>query len=192
MLAPSHARRPLAMIAAGLALVAALPFGLSRFAAAQDQEKPKADGAPRVAGRALSPEVFGEIMAGLKQTPGCVGTDFAQMQSGKLTIFAWFEDKKSVLAWHDGPAHRKLLEGFGMKGSKDYKAMTDIPDDAGPILVVASAVPPRPAADGKPAQNFQLGIELYAPLTGGVRFGGGSFAPEGFREAMKAKDGPAK
>lgn len=168
---------------AALTLITALPPA----ATAQDDARPRADDGVRIGGRSLSPEMFGEMMAGLKQTPGCLGTDAAQSQSGKYLIFAWFRDKKAAMAWHDGPAHQKMMATFGMKGNKEYEAMAGIADDVGPILVVASAVPPRPAAEGQPARDFQLGIELYAPLPGGIRFGGGSFAPEAFREAVQAK-----
>jgi quinol monooxygenase YgiN len=165
-----------------LTILVVPPLKFSRHPSGQNHS-PQTKGIP-VGGRAITPEMVREMVAGLKRSPGCLGADVGQTQSGKFLIFGWFDSKKAALAWHAGAEHQKMIETFAPDYGPGGVAMADLPDDVGPILVVASASPPKPGGDGQPARGFQLAIEIHAPLPGGVRFGGGGFAPDGFREAI--------
>lgn len=146
-------------------------------------EKAPAGGAPQTTG--LTPELIGAIMKGLRETPGCLGADIGQLQSGKNIIFGWFESKAAVMAWYDSPVHQRATR-IGYPGRDPNRiAMADVPDDVGPIMAVACAIPIPQAEQKEGKPTFKLGIELYAPLPGGVRFGDGSFAPTGFKAAKK-------
>jgi len=144
------------------------------------RERPVNRGGPVVAGG--MPTAMVEMMVkGLKATPGCLGVEIAQLQSGKVAIIAWFKDKAAAKLWYASPAHRGLQQA--MAGGYDPKRepMVDVPDNV-PLMVVAAASP-MPGVDGKPP-SMQVGIEIYTPCKGGVRFQGGSFAPDAFRDLI--------
>ena len=114
----------------------------------------------------------------IKATPGCLGVETAQTSSGKMVIFAWFENKKAALAWYYSQTHQMLVK-MGGGAARPRGPMADVPDDGKPIMAIASIVLARPQ-DGIPQKGLppvsQIAIELYTPLPGGLALGG-RFAP---------------
>src|SRR5215467_7389842 len=55
---------------------------------------------------------FPDLVGGLKATRGVLGVETARTSSGKMVIFAWFEDKKAALAWYYSDAHQALMQQF--------------------------------------------------------------------------------
>ena len=122
-----------------------------------------------------------DLIGALKATPGVLGVDAAQTLSGKQAIFAWFENKKAVLAWYYSDTHQKLMLQFSGGFKLAEKPLADVPDDGRPILAIASLKMAPNAAEPKDAGELrtsvtQISIELYAPLPGGIAVGG-RFAP---------------
>jgi len=118
----------------------------------------------------------------IKSTPGCLGVETAMTESGKMVIFAWFENKKAALAWYYSDTHQVLMKmGSGGAPPRPRGPMADVPDDGRPIMAIASIVLARPQ-DGIPQSGLppvsQIAIELYTPLPGGLA-AGGRFAPAG-------------
>jgi hypothetical protein len=140
--------------------------------------------APRFAVSAQSPAPAANPVMNLpaivKASPGVLGIETAQTESGKLVIFAWFENKKAALTWYYSQAHQSLMKMAG-GGSRSRTPMADVPDDGRPIMAIASLTLAKPAEgipqSGLPAVS-QIAIELYAPLPGGLA-AGGRFAPTG-------------
>jgi hypothetical protein len=118
---------------------------------------------------------FPDLVGPLKATPGCLGVETARTASGKMVIFAWFEDKKAVMRWYNSALHQQLVK---MAGPPDtgHVPLAGIADDIGPILAVASLTLSNEPPKGSPLPVSQIAIELYQPLPGGV-FVGGRFAP---------------
>ena len=114
----------------------------------------------------------------IKATPGCLGVETAQTSSGKMVIFAWFENKKAALAWYYSQTHQMLVK-MGGGSVRSRGPLADVPDDGKPIMAIASVILARPQ-DGIPQSGLppvtQISIELYAPLPGGLAVGG-RFAP---------------
>jgi hypothetical protein len=121
---------------------------------------------------------FPDLVGGLKATPGVLGVETARTSSGKMVIFAWFENKKAALAWYYSDAHQALMRQFSGSNRRPSGPMPDVPDDGRPILAVASLTMPSvpPAGGDLRAAVTQIAIELYAPLPGGIA-AGGRFAP---------------
>ena len=122
---------------------------------------------------------FPDLIGMLKATPGVLGVDAAGgTLNGKMVIFAWFENKKAVLAWYYSAGHQALMTQFSGSARRPGGPMADVPDDGRPILAIASLTMSNPAAAaGNPrAAISQIAIELYAPLPGGLA-AGGRFAP---------------
>ena len=119
-----------------------------------------------------------DLVGALKATPGCLGVETANTSSGKQVIFAWFENKKAVLAWYYSDTHVALMRQLaGSAAVRSREPLGDVPDE-GPVLTIASLTP-NPGA----AQGFsQIAVELYAPLPGGIA-AGGRFGPA----AMKVR-----
>lgn len=117
-----------------------------------------------------------QLIEGLKATPGCLGTEAAQTQSGKNVIFAWFENKKAVMAWYKSDAHQAAMEKFNLPPDAAHHPLEGIPDDSGPIMVAASLKFSGQPLPGTNAPVSEIAIELYSPLRGGIRLNGG-FAP---------------
>lgn len=120
---------------------------------------------------------FPDLVAGLKATDGCLGVETAQTSSGKNVIFAWFEDKQAALNWYYSDMHQGVMRQFFPQRT-DRKPMQDVPDDAGPIMAIASIT----FADASQFEETglpisQIAIELYQPVTGGIYLGG-RFAPD--------------
>jgi len=139
----------------------------------QMQSPPSASAPPENAG-APGGFNFEILVRGLQSTPGCLGTDVAQFQSGKLAIFAWFENKAAAVRWYNHPAHKGAMRGFfpdgGLSGADDVP-LAHIADDAGPLLVIATLTPNRQGGAGQPPLA-QISIEHYQPMPGGIAIGG--------------------
>jgi len=119
---------------------------------------------------------FPDLVAGLKATPGCLGVETARTTSGKMVIFAWFENKKAVLNWYQSDMHQGLVNQYAGGYRRPGGPLAGVPDDA-PVLAIASLTMPTPPTDGDlRAATTQIAIELYAPLPGGIA-SGGRFAP---------------
>jgi hypothetical protein len=121
-------------------------------------------------------KAFPDLVESLKKSPGCLGVETAKTSSGKAVIFAWFEDKKAALAWYKSDVHQEAMKQFLPDAKSGRKPLADVPDDGGPIMVVASVTPKEPTKDD-PTPFKQIAIELYQPLGEGLAIGG-KFAPE--------------
>jgi hypothetical protein len=60
-----------------------------------------------------------------------------QVQTGKEVIFSWFKDKESVGKWYFSEIHQKLMNKT-FPGKMFRTPLENVPDDSGPILVIAS------------------------------------------------------
>lgn len=119
---------------------------------------------------------FPDLVGPLKATPGCLGVETARTASGKMVIFAWFEDKKAVLRWYNSALHQQLVKMAGPPDSS-HVPLAGVAEDSGPILAIASlTMADAPASKALQLPVSQIAIELYQPLPGGV-FVGGRFAP---------------
>src|SRR5437764_13228132 len=133
---------------------------------------------------------FPDLVAALKETPGCLGVETARTASGKSVIFAWFEDKKAALAWFYSDTHREAMKRFLPDARSGRKPLADVPDDSGPIMAVASLTPNAKPTNDNPSPFKQIAIELYQPLGDGLAIGG-RFAPEKMKVPPR-KAGPKK
>jgi Antibiotic biosynthesis monooxygenase len=120
---------------------------------------------------------FPDLVAVLKESPGCLGVETARTASGKSVIFAWFEDKKAALAWYNSDTHQQTMKRFLPDFNSGRKPLADAPDDSGPIMAVASLTPNDKPTKENPSPFKQIAIELYQPLSGALAIGG-RFAPE--------------
>jgi quinol monooxygenase YgiN len=144
-------------------------------AAALSRSQDRPDSPPKAPPEALIQ--MPDLVSGLRKTPGCLGVDAARTMSGKNTIFAWFQDKKAVLAWYHSEMHQQAMDAF-MDQGEPRAPMTHIDDDSGPIMVIASITPAdAPVLEGVRLPVSAISIELYAPLPGGA-YVGGRFAPQ--------------
>src|SRR2546428_12408539 len=80
---------------------------------------------------------FPDLVAALKATPGCLGVETARTSSGKQVIFAWFENRRAVLKWYYSDAHQDAMKSF-FPGFESRKPLKEVPEDSGPIMVIAS------------------------------------------------------
>jgi quinol monooxygenase YgiN len=112
----------------------------------------------------------------LRRSPGCLGVEVARTESGKTVIFAWFEDKKAALAWYKSDVHQESMRRLFPDYVSSRKTLSDVPDDSGPIMAIASLTPKKPTKDD-PSPFKQIAIEIYQPLGNGISIGG-RFAPE--------------
>ena len=149
----------------GALVLATVVFGPS-FAAGQAPAQPAGGGFP-------------DLVGALKATPGVLGVETAQTSSGKQVIFAWFENKKAVLAWYYSDTHRSVQKMFA-PGSPARTPLADVPDDGQPILTIASLTLKGAPGPGNPIPVSQIAIELYRPLPGGLA-AGGRFAPSAMK-----------
>ena len=118
-----------------------------------------------------------DLRAALNVIPGCLGTEAARTESGKEVIFAWFEDKQAVLRWYHSQIHQRTMRG-AFPDFEPRGPLKDVPEDVGPILVIASlTLTERAPAEGVSLSISQIAIELYRPLAGGLSFGG-RFSPD--------------
>lgn len=137
-------------------------------------QSPPAKAAPPAQQEARGGFNFEVLVRGLQSTPGCLGTEVAQFQSGKLAIFAWFENKAAARRWYDHPAHKGAMRGFfsdAELSGADHVPLAHIADDAGPLMVIATLTPNREGGPGKPPLA-QISIEHYQPMPGGIAIAG--------------------
>src|SRR5260370_42318609 len=93
-------------------LLSAMALGMFVAAVQADDYKPADAAAMQDASKTL--------LADLKATPGCLGVETAKTDSGKQVVFAFFENKKAVLAWYNSPTHQKLVGLLNPNRSKKY------------------------------------------------------------------------
>jgi hypothetical protein len=130
-----------------------------------------------------------DLVGALKASPGCLGVETARTASGKSVIFAWFEDKKAALKWYYGDTHQqvmKLLPDVKREG----KPLASVPDDSGPIMLVASVTLTGQQTKENPLPFKQIAIEVYQPLGPGLNIGG-RFTPEAVKVPPR-KEEPKK
>lgn len=133
--------------------------------------------------REVPPQDFPDpaaLVRALKQTPGCLGAELGRAESGKVLIFAWFENKQGLVNWYTGAAHRqRMKEYFGLEPSRT--PLQNVPDNGAPILVIASfTLADRARFKETRLPLSQLAIELYQPLAGGID-AGGRLAPDALK-----------
>ena len=146
-----------------------LMFSFTATGFSQEKEHPNSEG-----------RGFPDLVGGLKATKGCIGVETAKTENGKNCIFAWFENKKAVLNWYYSGMHQGIKGAF-FPSQSDYTPLKDIPDDAGPIMAIASIT--FSDKEHFKATNLpisQIAIELYTPVSGGL-FLGSRFAPAGVK-----------
>src|SRR2546423_6816621 len=146
------------------ALTVVALLGLAATCRAEDPPAPKKDAG------------FPDLVAALKATPGCLGVETAQTSSGKSVIFAWFEDKKALLAWYNSDVHRDVMKRFMPDVTSGRKPLANVSDDSAPIMAIASITLTGKPTKENPLPFKQIAIELYQPLGGGLSVGG-KFAP---------------
>ena len=174
-------------VIATVALIAGIGIGVSsRPALAQDQK----------AGQKQTVADFPDLVAGLKATPGCIEVTQAMLPGGKMTIFAWFENKAAVNAWYMSPMHQGVMKKFFPNMPGHGEAIPAFKDEESPLLVVATITPSQePMIEGSSLAISQIAIEIYTPVPGGIAFGGG-FGPDslkvpGLRRMKMSRDGVA-
>jgi hypothetical protein len=124
------------------------------------------------------PADWPNLVAGLKETPGCLGVETARTPGGKNVIFAWFENREAVIRWYRSDMHRDAMRKYF--GNAERRPPLDgIPDDSGPLMVIASVTfSDKPHFEPTTALPIsQISIEVYKPVTGGSYLGS-RFAPE--------------
>ncbi len=172
-----------ALISAASVFSLTAGFGAGHAGEAQTHDSRMQDGQSQDAGaqrpaRADMSDFGALLVAGLKQTEGCLGVDVANFQSGKNTIVAWFENKEAAVRWYNAPVHQRMMGAVGGGGDTPLKHVTD-PDT--PIMVMASiSFNGPPAVEGSPLPFSQISIEMYAPLPGGASVNG-RLAPDAFK-----------
>lgn len=128
------------------------------------------------------PPGFPNLTKALRDSPGCLGVEAARLASGKNVIFAWFENKNAAVTWYNSQVHRGVMKKY-FPESGVGRPMSDIPDDSGPILTIASITfAKEPEVAGTTLPISQIAIEHYAPLSGGIAYGG-RFSPGGMKLA---------
>jgi hypothetical protein len=124
------------------------------------------------------PDFGAMLVQGLKNTPGCLAVDLGSFESGKQSIFAWFENKAAVKAWYYSRPHMAVLNM--VSGEEEPPPPLAHVDEDGPIMVIASITPSAdPKLKGFPMPIDQISIELFRPLPGGAHING-RLAPETF------------
>lgn len=122
---------------------------------------------------------FPDLIGAIKTSPGCLGVETARTGSGKNVIFAWFKDKAAVVEWYNSRTHQGVARQFFGPAEPDFKPLAGVPDDSGPLMVVASITfSDKPAFEDTQLSISQIAIEIYQPVIGGL-FLGSRFAPEG-------------
>jgi hypothetical protein len=115
-------------------------------------------------------------IAQLRNFQGCLGVDVAQTALGKNCIFVVFRDKQAAVNWYNSEIHQRLVSKVSFYREGDHVPLSNVPDGAGPLLLVATLTPAHNAPDGVPGAVF-LSIEIFEHLPAGVRFGKGMFLP---------------
>jgi hypothetical protein len=124
-----------------------------------------------------APPGFPDLVTPLGAIPGCLGVETARTASGKQVIFAWFEDKSAALRWYWSDTHLGAIRSFFPDQEPEKEPMSEVPDEVGPILAIASITfEKEPRLDSVALPISQIAIELYTPIAGGLALGG-RFAP---------------
>jgi len=147
----------------GLTLGAATPM-----LAMATQDTPPEAASPPQAGM----NDFGAMLAqGLRSSEGCLGVDLGTFQSGRQSVFAWFEDNAAVKRWYYSRTHQSMM-GMVLQGEQPPRPLEHVEDD-GPMLVIASITPsPQPSIEGVPLPIEQISIELFRAAPGGAHING--------------------
>jgi hypothetical protein len=77
----------------------------------------------------------------------------------------------------------KLVPGIKREG----KPLASVPDDSGPLLLIASITPAGPPTKEDPLPFKQIAIEVYRPLGPGLNIGG-RFTPEGVKVPARTEE----
>jgi hypothetical protein len=137
---------------------------------------------------------FRKVVIAARSAPGVLGVETGQTASGRQVIFAWFEDKKSIVAWYRSEVHQKAIKAVFPDRVFDREPLPDLPENSGPILAIVSIKltdSPKPSEPGSFPAFASIGIELYTPLPGGVAVGG-RFAPDSLKvPGLRELDVPA-
>ncbi|MCA9297383.1 MAG: hypothetical protein KC983_12720 [Phycisphaerales bacterium] len=161
-------------IPAALGVIAGLSLSgmmMSNLAVAQDAP-------PIEAPPSEQPDFGAMLVQGLKNTPGCLAVDLGSFESGKQSIFAWFENKAAVKAWYYSRTHMGVMNM--VMGDDEAPPPLAYVDEDGPILVIASITPSAdPKLKGFPMPIDQISIELFRALPGGAHVNG-RLSPETF------------
>jgi hypothetical protein len=160
---------------AGAQDVAAPPKQGAELKTAPDA-KQAAEARPGAAAKQAGPSL-NDLPKALKASPGCLGVQAVTGENGQMAIFSWFENKEAVLKWYYSDVHQDLIHRF-FPNAPSIEPLKDIPDNSGPIMVIASVTPNDPKSPDAAKRPFkQIAIELYQPLPGGLALGG-RFAPD--------------
>src|SRR3989442_9435757 len=128
---------------------------------------------------------FPNVVGALKTAPGVLGVETGQTASGRQVIFAWFEGKKALVDWYHSDVHQRAMRSVYPGQVFDRQPLPDLPENTGPILTIVSVKFAGAPAPGASAPRIvSIGIELYAPLPGGVA-GGGGFRPAALKVAAR-------
>ena len=118
---------------------------------------------------------FPNVVDALRTAPGCLGVETGQTASGRRVIFAWFENKRTLVDWYHGDVHQRAMRRVFPDVPVDREPLPDLPESSGPILAIVSVQFNETAS-----AIASIGIELYGPLPGGVAVGG-RFAPSAIK-----------
>ena len=155
----------------------------------QQQQPPAAQ--PGKAPPVNMEDMGAKMIEAIKGTEGCLGVSTGQLSENRNAIFAFFENKEAAMRWYNHPMHTQLR---GMMGEgavpEDHVPMKDVPDGVPILAVAALSFAGEPAMPGSQIPFSAISIELYAPVSGGLRINGG-FAPDKFAELVQEK-GSAK
>ena len=132
---------------------------------------------------------FPDLVGALKAVPGCLGVETAKTESGKLVIFAWFENKQAALKWYHSDTHQAVIKRFFPSRKLSDHPLAGVPDDGGPVMAVASVTVNEDRANENRRPFKQIAIELYKPLPGGLSLGG-RFAPDKMKIPPPARREP--
>lgn len=120
---------------------------------------------------------FDEFLQAARAHPGCLGVETGQTTGGRRIIFAWFENKKALVAWYKSDAHQNAMKRAFPNRTFNREPLPDTPENSGQILAIVSLkLGDAPSPDATSLPIASIGIELYTPLPGGVAVGG-RFAP---------------
>ena len=122
------------------------------------------------------PGSFANVVIAARAAPGCLGVETGQTASGKRIIFAWFENKKALVAWYHSDTHQKAMKTVFPRQTFDRQPLPDLPEDSGPILAIVSVKfldAPRPDATSRPRHDA-LPPSATVPCRAGWRWADGS------------------
>jgi hypothetical protein len=97
------------------------------------------------------------FLINLDKQPGLLGVHVLSSidHPGMLVILTWWENKRALNDWFYSETHQGIITQYYGNGARD-----------------AAAAKPNDSARSM-TQGSQVGIELFAPLPGGMEYGGG-------------------